>query len=355
MKKKSHKYHEYLKRRQRLIEKQRSKEKNRKIAPNLPLLESEFRKEDEEKDSTVYFVPDDFSIYRNSDIVITFFHDVRTYILKPPINKNIHFNFSEVKHLTVDALMYLLAIIKNLDPTHKYVRKYSGGMPSNEEAKELFVNSGFLRYVRSKIKRLEHKSNCVQIATNSVVKRTVAKNIVEFIRKNDSNVDQSTTSAIYEMIIELETNTHDHASKMSDNDIEKLDWLAYAEDAGDFFRFTFLDTGIGICRTIKRNWFEGLDKKRSDPTYLMDALKGELPSSTKMKNRGNGLPTILGYAVSGLIERFTIITNQAYCYYNPESNDIVSRPINKSIWGTVYYWELSKNKQPRKRVENNAY
>lgn len=52
---------------------------------------------------------------------------------------------SNVEYLTNDALMYLLAIIKNV----KVKYNSAGNLPKNQECKKIVTDSGFLNYVNT--------------------------------------------------------------------------------------------------------------------------------------------------------------------------------------------------------------
>jgi hypothetical protein len=142
------------------------------------------------------------------------------------------------------------------------------------------------------------------------------------------------------MIIELMTNTKQHAYNDTKRKFTTTDWYVFARHdiESNSVRFIFLDTGEGIPSTVKKTFRETLPIiGKSETSYIQSALEGELLRTRTGKTyRGKGLPKIYSFYKEGIIKDLTIISNYGY-FGSKRSND-----INQKLNGTLFYWELSK-------------
>ena len=103
--------------------------------------------------------------------------------------------------------------------------------------------------------------------------------------------------------------------------------------------YTFLDTGVGIFRSVRlgtiRNVYKTLGFE-DDSGILKDILEGKIESRTGKHYRGKGLPAIYEKSQSGSIRSLVIIANDVYA--NVEKGEY--RMIRNSFQGTLLYWEV---------------
>ena len=340
-------YVEYLKRKQRRLERHRIRRKAahiHSVRSYVDIPAPDFTPHVENNENVVsVVVPECFSILENPNQTIGFFNTLRRYITTGSHDKVIDFDFRGVHRLTIDALMYLAAIIKNTRSPSQYIKDYRGNMPIEKEPREYFIRSGFLNFVHSRHKRIEPDETYIQIFFDKSNSDIVApKRIVDFIA-NASQVPNSKLRFLYEMIMEMETNSHEHAySEIKDNSMG-CNWLAYAEDAGEYYRFTFLDTGIGMYKTMNRKWHEFLRLGDSEASCVISAFDGVLlRSKTKLKTRGNGLPSIKAIATANKIQNLQVISNKAFCRMADANSGMAGHDVGNSLKGTIYYWEITK-------------
>ena len=161
-------YADYIKRQNRARDRRRSKKlKHQKRGcrlyaisnQHMPVLDSASGKTDNQ---SVYVSkpPANFSIINNSDEVIDYFSTLIEFL---KINTNarcLRFDFSAVREMTIDALMYLMAIIKFIRKEFCKVEEFSGNIPVDKEAKELLerinkANPHFIKFFKGTIKRNE--------------------------------------------------------------------------------------------------------------------------------------------------------------------------------------------------------
>ena len=143
------------------------------------------------------------------------------------------------------------------------------------------------------------------------------------------------------------SNTNNHAYDKSKK--YKKWWLvAYYDKINSKIKFTFLDNGFGIPRTIKKSYKERINKlleekipngrsKTQDNFLVSSALEGEFRTKTGFAHRGKGLPDIADKAKKNMIQGLTIISRKAYL--NVSNND--SQELSNIFYGTLLSWEYS--------------
>ncbi len=337
MRRKDPKYALYCKRRLRKLERAKKRKNGVRSNHSGSLNVNRFNYDMAPK---VYIsnIPECFSIVTNPNETIHYFNLLINRILRDPSIKRIYFEFRKVKEMTVDALMYLLAILKFLQCK---VWEFSGDVPIQNEPKELLLQSGFLKRITRHRISVQPNGKFYMSMGNSA-DGIETKKVCEFLYEH-SDAQRQTTNFIYDMLMELEVNTADHAYKTNSNSLFHDNWLLVVEDNVDRFSFTFLDVGVGICKTIYKRWHERLNLGKTQYDYLLSAFDGKLlRSETKERHRGRGLPKIKKYATENRIINLTVITNKAIC----SSSDkciLEGQRIDESLAGAIYYWEVTKS------------
>lgn len=344
-------YAEYIKRQNRARDRRRSKKiKHQKRGyrlyalsnQHMPVLDSTSGKADNQ---SVYVSkpPANFSIINNSDEVIDYFSTLIEFL---KINTNarcLRFDFSAVREMTIDALMYLMAIIKFIRKEFCKVEEFSGNIPVAKEAKELFLKSGFSQLMSSSSLPVTPDESVIRICYDSSTNSKKTKDICDFVISH-AGVERKNTMFLYNMLMELEVNANEHAYNEESKGRFKKKWLVFVEDIGPSFRFTFLDIGVGIYSTIHRKLHEKLFKQ-SEYACVISAFEGiVLRSETKMSHRGRGLPKIKEFFDTRRIEDLRVVTNKAYCYGDRTTNTstLLGKQLKRSFIGTLYYWEIAK-------------
>jgi len=203
--------------------------------------------------------PEHLSLISNSEETIAYFNKaIRILKNKENINKvsALLFNCKNVQYLSIDALMYLLAIIKNFKNVFSGIREVKGNLPDNKDMKEKFLASGFLSFVNSDIKEITHeqKKN-LKISTGNNVSTEDAAKLIDFV--NDYfGCSKIETKFLYKMIIELMTNTHNHAYIHKNDFIKAWYLFASVNEEKECIEITFVDTGAGIPVTVAKKGIE---------------------------------------------------------------------------------------------------
>jgi hypothetical protein len=239
--------------------------------------------------------------------------------------------------------MYFLAMLKKIKML-KIIYGFRGSMPKNESSNLLLQTSGFFDYVTSNISPdLTRDSSAIQIANGQNAETDIAQKICMFTMSK-LGLNRKDISRLYEMIIELMTNTKQHAYGDTNRKFITTEWYVFAkyDSVTNAVRFIFLDTGEGIPSTVKKVFRELLYEitpfiGTSETSYIKSALEGDLlRTRTGMTYRGKGLPKIYSFHKEEYIKDLTIISNYGY-FGNRRNND-----INQKLNGTLFCWELSK-------------
>lgn len=286
--------------------------------------------------------PKCFSIARNPTKTIDFFNGIISVLKNRKFNTYFDFDLSEVEDVTIDAIMYLLAVTKNVkaDKILKYT--YSGNYPKDKSVEKIIRESGFNNYVRSESEDIIPTVDKIMIETGTNSDGKLASKICDFV-KTTFNVDKKHTSSLYKTLIELMSNTFHHAYNDTEEHLIEKVWYIYAEHIENKIKFIFLDTGEGIVSTIfkkKTEIIKDLVGKTKDSRYVLSAFCGEQRTETRLAYRGGGLKEIYGYCKKGKLNDFSVITGSGFCSFNLD-DDVVTE-LQEKLHGTLYYWEINK-------------
>lgn len=335
MRKKNPRFKEWLKRRLRSRERHNSNRKKKKrLLHRRGVGNPTVKKvDDQHKDLFKAVAPMYFSIKDNPNEVIPFFRNIINFTNKEREKVKIFIDMALVVEITADAIIYLLAVIKDLQRRGLVSHSFFGNLPRDTKAKAYIVNSGFLNHVKSNLKPTTKSSDEMQIKYNNCYAQLITKEACDFVCAN-----RTQTKFLYVLINEMMLNTCQHAWNGVPNN-----WYLFAEKTEEQIRFVFLDTGIGIPKTVKRKIL--LDAFTTESRLVSSALNGTFRSQTGSNYRGKGLPKIKQCVENHNLEKLYIITNKAYCELVCESGivKIVEKEQKLGIIGTIYYWEIKRS------------
>jgi hypothetical protein len=104
--------------------------------------------------------------------------------------------------------------------------------------------------------------------------------------------------------------------------------------------YTFVDMGVGIIGSHKNSRLPFIYYILPSKYIILDALNGKLPSSTKIINRGKGLPQLKQLIDKQFISNFVLITNKVRIEY--KNNKFITSN-NPNFVGTYYSWSIDKS------------
>jgi hypothetical protein len=291
-----------------------------------------------------------FSIVNNAEAAIDFFATLEFYSQKYIIN----IDLSNVETLTTDAIAALIATLRRLDINAR------GNLPNNRDAQRMLLESGFFAHVSNSQQLPEVKRGSIQQQKSKKVEPVIARDLVHFGTKSILGSSQKCTAA-YSTLIECMANTRNHASGRNEHKkwqaIKKrppeLWWATvYADTGRKKICFTFVDTGVGIFRSVRigtvRRIYEFVSGGSNDPEILRDMLLGKVPSSTRLSFRGKGLPYINRLAMERRISSLVIVANDVYANVNSGVFEKLHAPFHGTLsFARLQSLETLKNRDTR--------
>lgn len=220
---------------------------------------------------------------------------------------------SEVEDLSTETLVLLLAHIETYERLYKHFN-IEGVRPKSERARRLLLSSGFTKFMSFSAEPAIKNSDIFEIHRGSQVEPHTASKFNSFALEKLRKEPSIASRRNYSMLIECMANTRNHAYQIDGKPIRKW-WLVAQYDAQkQKMRFSFLDLGVGIPKTVRKKFSE-LVTLKSDSRLIDSALRGNLSNlrtSTGLPHRGKGLPRILNNLKSNFIQNLAIMSNRGY-------------------------------------------
>lgn len=287
--------------------------------------------------------PTNFSLINNPEETMTFFADFATQIDRKRENVHFFIDSKEVELVTVDALIYLIAILQNDGVNSRFRYSFAGNYPMNEEANRVYSESGFNDYVVSKMRQLPDSNNKKRITCGIKNESMAAKELCDFVM-NSLNKSRRDIQPIQKVLIELMSNVYHHAYEK--NTFMAKKWYMYAEHVDDYVRCVFVDTGHGIAKTARKNFGEKLKSffrmELNDSRIIKSIFNGDFRTATNEKFRGNGLSSVREFVKAEIFEEFEVISGSGRCIIpkKDDSNEILSICYEKKLYGTLFQFVI---------------
>lgn len=289
---------------------------------------------------SIKIVPTNFSLIENPVETINFFNNIIDEIKQKKYKNIFYIDSLNVEYLTVDALIYLIAIMQNIQINYDMLYTFKGNLPQNKSAAFIYQNSGFMSYVSSKTKKLPQSTNNMQIISGSSNSPTITKALCQFIM-DKLNKERRDILPVQKILIELMSNVYHHA--YNNDNIMRKHWYLYAEYINNHVRCIFLDTGASIPKTVKKNHFEKLQRflgtNASDADLIYSTLQGDFRTQTGESHRGNGLSGVRELAELQLFKNFNVISGRGHCYFNAQK-ELQKNNYENKIYGTIYIFDI---------------
>ena len=287
--------------------------------------------------------PNDFSLTNNPEETMGFFMAFANEINKREHGTQFYIDSKEVESATVDALMYLIAILQN-DTVNNYMNySFAGNYPLNEKASKVYAESGFNDYVFSKMRKLPHSTDKMRIICGKDNSPTAAKELSDFVMTNLCKTRKD-IQPIQKVLIELMSNVFHHAYEK--NGFMAKKWYMYAEHVDDYIRCVFVDTGFGIAKTARKNFKEKirltLGMKVDDAGIIKSIFDGDFRTATNKTYRGNGLSAVRENVNSAIFEKFEVFSGRGRVIIpkSDESRMIISMCYENMLYGTLYQFVI---------------
>lgn len=284
--------------------------------------------------------PANFSIIENYGETIDFFAEINNSITN---GLPVAFDMQNVNNISLEALLYILAIIDNFK-AQKISYSIIGNLPSSYQSRNIMLSSGFLNYFKSNFNSVEYTEDYLHIKSGDLIDATTASRIIDFINKHLKK-SKNETKLLYGLLIEMMSNTREHAYLNVNNKVTKWYLVAKYNRSTARVDFVFLDTGAGIARTIKKKMREKIleflnkfvsFKLLKDTDLIISALKGDFRSQTNLIYRGRGLPHINMLSDKNYINNLTIIANKAHI----NNTKLIKKDLIHPFEGTLFSWSF---------------
>ena len=283
-------------------------------------------------------LPPVFSFKEDKESVLKFLNEAFDYYkaLRSKIQeKRYNYDLTGVTSIDITAICLLLSLINKINANGIGSR---GNTPSNDEAREIMLNSGFFDIMQSAFKPLKTKKYNNQlyiVGSKRVDNKRIGQSVKEAVGYLTGT--ERHFQPIYTMLIEICSNSVEHANKKE----KDKNWVVSVSYEPDRVNFIVVDTGEGILRTIHRKfpeWF--IDTIfREDGKVLEDLLNKEYQSRTQEINRHKGLPKIKENFEAGFVDDMKILTNNVWY-------DMASKTYEKTkneYFGVLYSWSFTKD------------
>jgi hypothetical protein len=249
-------------------------------------------------------------------------------------DRNVSLDFNDVRVLTTDALIVLLAKIKDHDFTSGL--NVRGNTPRQPELRQLMAESDFYSAVSTPSSGHWPRFGQIRERQDYLVDPTVAQDLVNFATAQ-LHGSQRPCKGVQRILLEAMANTRDHAAGLPHANGKKWWSLVYCRN--NVAHFTLVDSGVGIFKSVKLTKLKAAARAvglTSNGDLLRELLLGTLGSRTGLPYRGKGLPAIHRVLQRGQVSRLVIIANDTYA-------DLPSGTflhLKNYFGGTMLYWQL---------------
>lgn len=282
--------------------------------------------------------PNNFSLIENTDNILSYIKTARKVLRG---KNSVKIDISQIKRLTPDIIPFLISHLR--DQNFNQFMPIHGNAPENEIFKKIFTESGFYKYVQSKSKFQTSKLNIMHNESNFKVKPDIAGTAVELILEG-RKYDEAYIEPIYNIFIELMSNTHHHAD-LKEYGTSKWWLYVYVDEENKKTSISFLDLGVGIFKSlIVRSYLKRIGqtlKLVNNSLLVQDILSGKIQSRIEIDKeiRGKGIPQIVEYAKYGCFESFYLITNNMKI----DLKNGTYIKLNEELKGTFYFIQINHN------------
>lgn len=290
--------------------------------------------------------PANFSILvDNRDSVIKYFNTVKRMLDQEEYTQ---MNLRKVTSIDLPTLCLLGAFMLDRNTKSKYLEVTSP--LSNSAAYRFFEEAQFENMIIKKRRPDFNSGAFLSRSENEVDNKAIGdiltKTVSYFGEKNRQRLRD-----IHPIIIEIVTNTADHASPDKNH---TLPWIVNTYETKDSSgnkvkQYCIIDMGVGIYETLtdkansqqqgKSLWRAIIKRENSQGEFFRRAIPKGLQSRTTLPERGKGIKYIYDTVSNDeMYKRFEIITNKTKI--DLVNLGSVEKDSSESLPATIYYWEI---------------
>ena len=262
----------------------------------------------------------------------------------------IYLDLSDVNKFTNDTLLLLRAVMDR--QCRAPDTKIRGNLPSDPKVATEFKASGFFTGFAKPPGDLPKAKGLMKKKSANIVHSEQAADLVDFALKH-VNTTETCATACYRNLVEVMTNTHNHAANQrSSKRMKRMrhgheKWHASVYCRNSVAYFSFVDLGVGILKSAPVKDF--LRKAAVSITshgrasLLKDVFEGKIGSATEKPGRGHGLPKMKEDVDKGSLVDLKILTSDVAG--SVDSLDF--RSVVQPLSGTVFRWQVGQKGDER--------
>ncbi len=284
--------------------------------------------------------PRALDLFGEPDDTIKYFNDLREALQLQ--GTTVSMDLSNVETFTSASLLVLRAIMDaRFRAPDTQIR---GNLPLNPAVATEFKASGFFTGFAKAPSDLPSPRGLMLNKSHSMVYSRVAAELVSFAADR-VNVTKPCADASSQNLVEVMTNTHNHAKpkRRGDRSRKKLHerWWASVYCRDGIAYFNFVDLGVGVLNSVPaRSFVRQLQKSGTmfsggRVSLLTDAFDGRIGSATRQPGRGLGLPQMKKHAAEGRLLQLKVLTSDVV----GSVVDLDFRLASHSLRGTVFRWQ----------------
>ena len=291
-----------------------------------------------------------FSFLQNTNEVLRFISKLEKCL---KAKKKTFVVFRDIVEMHHDAIIVLASILRRFKEDRV---DFNGDFPANESARKVLVESQFFNelYGTSLRRELRYsKSNSFihsRTRNNKKVDVDLANNLI-CVAATTVWSAPNRCPGIYRMLIELMTNTHNHAEIGQKGSESWYLCVVHLEKEKKVI-FSFVDYGVGVITSLQNKkpgekmygFLQGLLRffasKPTNAEIVREIfLEEKQVSSTGQSHRGYGLPSLYNSFIEQEIMNFNYITNDVR--FDAQNKDFAL--LSENFSGAFIYWELNQS------------
>ena len=289
--------------------------------------------------------PTNFSILDNRNSIIEYFNTIKRMLNQKEYTRMI---LREVTSIDLPTLCLLGAFMLDRNTKSEYLEVTSPF--SNSAAYRFFKEAQFENMIIKKRRPDFNSGAFLSRSKDGVDDRVIGDILTKTVNYFGENNRQRLRD-IHPIIIEIVTNTADHASPDKNH---TLPWIVNTYETKDsngkkIKQYCIIDMGVGIYETLidkansqqqgKSLWHTIIKRENSQGEFFRQAIPKGLQSRTALRQRGKGIKYIYDIvSKNGMYKRFEIITNKTKINLVNLGN--VEKDSSENLPATIYYWEV---------------
>ena len=289
--------------------------------------------------------PTNFSILDNRGSVIKYFNTIKRMLNQKEYTQ---IDLRKITSIDLRTLCLLGAFMLDRNTKSEYLKVTSP--LTNSAAYRFFEEAQFENMIINE-RRSNFNSGAFLFRSEDEVNNKTIGDILTKTVNYFGEENRQKLRDIHPIIIEIVTNTADHASPDKNH---TLPWIVNTYETKDsngnkVKQYCIIDMGVGIYETLtdkansrlqgKSLWRTIIKRENSQGEFFRQAIPKGLQSRTALRQRGKGIKYIYDIVSSNdMYKRFEIITNKTKI--NLVNLSSVEKDSSENLPATIYYWEI---------------